>query len=120
MSVVHASHVCHRYVGWYGSGAIWQCNPIYTRETTVLRRRIDLIQEASSIALIEDTREAPRLVLEWLNVHDFNKQDVTRFCPFNFKRATEIMDLGQVYVLDIVGRVVVPNLAASPVDCQFF
>jgi hypothetical protein len=49
------------------------------------RLRIDLIEEATSVVFGEDTGEAPRLVLQWLNVLDLYEENVARFSTFDLE-----------------------------------
>jgi hypothetical protein len=51
---------------------------------------------------------------------DFYYQHITRFGVFNLKRSTEVVDFGQIDVLDIVCVVGVFDLAACPVDAFDF
>lgn len=78
------------------------------------RARIDLVQEPSSVLLGKHAGEAPRLVLERLDVHDLDEEHVARLRALHVKGPAEVVYLGEVHILDIVGRVVVPNLAAGP------
>lgn len=68
-----------------------------------LRRRINLIQEATTVLPRKDTREAPRLVLERLDVHDLYEQDIAWLCALDLEGAGKVVDLCEVYVLDVVG-----------------
>jgi hypothetical protein len=54
---------------------------------------IDFIQEAAAVAPVKDSSEPPRLILEWLHIHDFDKQNISRFCTFDLKRSRKIMNL---------------------------
>lgn len=54
---------------------------------------IDFIQEATTVAPVEDSGETPRLILKWLHIHDLDKQDISRFCTFDLKRSRKIMNL---------------------------
>jgi len=66
------------------------------------------------ISPIEYPREPPRPVLKRLNIHDLYEQQIARHGALNLKGPREVMNLGQVDVLDIVGAVIVLDLAASP------
>lgn len=68
-----------------------------------IRRRINLIQEATAVLLGKDTSEAPRLVLEGLNIHDLYKQDIAWLRALDLEGAGEVVDLCEVDVLDVVG-----------------
>ena len=65
---------------------------------------------------MKDTSEAPGMVLERLYVHDLHKENITWLSIFNLKRPREVVDLGEVNVLDIVGAVVILDLTTSPVE----
>lgn len=80
-----------------------------------VRRWVKLIQKPTTVLFGENTREPPRLVLERLDVHDLDQQDVARLGAFDLKGPTEVVHLGEVYILDVVGRVVVLDLASGPV-----
>jgi hypothetical protein len=77
---------------------------------------IYLIQETASILAMKYTSKSPGLVLEGLHVLNLHKQDVARFRGFDVERSREIVDLGEIYVLHVVGRVVVFDLSARPVE----
>lgn len=81
-----------------------------------LRVRIDLIQEPASILLMEDTCEAPRLVLEGLNIHNFDEKDIPWLGLFDFEWTREVVDSSEVNVQDVVGAIIVLDLAAGPVE----
>ena len=74
------------------------------------------IQETTSIVLVEYTCETPRLIFERLNVLDLDEKCVARLSTLYIKWARKIVDLGQIDVLHVVGRVVVANLTSGPVD----
>lgn len=59
--------------------------------------------------------ESPRRLLEWLYVLDLHNQDIARLCGFDLKWATQIVDLGQVNVFDIICTVIVANLASKQI-----
>lgn len=54
------------------------------------------------------------MVLEGLDVHYLNKKDVSRRSAFDLKGTTEIVNLGQVNVANVIGRIIIANLASSP------
>lgn len=81
---------------------------------------VDLVEEAAPIFLRENASEPPRVVVEGLDILDLDEEDITGLGGFDFKRAREVMDLGQVDVLDVVGGVVVFDLAAGPVEAFDF
>lgn len=76
---------------------------------------IDLVQKSPAIMTMKNTRESPWLLLQGLNILDLNPQNITRLCRLDIKWPREIVDLGQVYVLDIIGGVVILDLASGPV-----
>lgn len=55
---------------------------------------IVLIQETTAIFRVEDARESPRLVLEWLYVLDFNEQHITWLGGFDLEGPCQIMHTG--------------------------
>jgi hypothetical protein len=78
------------------------------------RRWINLIQEAAAISAVEDSCEAPRLVLEGLHIHDLNKKYISRSCTLDLKRATQVVNSSQINVTDVVCRVIITDLTTSP------
>lgn len=68
---------------------------------------------------MEDPREPPRVVLEWLHILDLNQQDIARLCSFDVKRTGHVVDSSEVHILDIIGRIVVVDLASGPVDAFY-
>lgn len=62
------------------------------------------------------TSEPPRVILQRLHVLNINNEHVARLGSLNLKRPSEIVDLGQVDVANIVCRIVVLDLAARPVN----
>lgn len=83
-----------------------------------VRRRIQLVQETTPVVFRKDAREAPRLRLEWLHVHDLDQQDIARLRVLDLEWSGEVVHLREVDVLDIVGGVIVADLAASPEDVR--
>ena len=80
-----------------------------------VRIRVDFVEEASAVALIEDTGEAPGLFLEWLHVLDLDNEDVARLGIVYFEGPAKIVDFGKVNVLDVVCAVVVSDLTSRPI-----
>jgi hypothetical protein len=80
-----------------------------------VRLWIDLIEEATTVFLREDTCEAPWMVLKWLNVLDLDKKDVTWFGVFDLKWARKVVNLGQVDVHNVICIIAIFDLTSSPV-----
>ncbi len=76
---------------------------------------VDFVEEASAIVFIEDTSEAPWLLLEWLHVLNLDHEDIARLGVLHLKGSTQVVDRGQVDVLHVICAVVVADLATSPV-----
>jgi hypothetical protein len=83
-----------------------------------LRRGIVLVEKAASVVSIKDAGETPGLILEGLDVHDLDKEDVARLGALDVEGAAQVVDLGEVDIENVVGRVVVADLAAGPAMCQ--
>jgi hypothetical protein len=66
--------------------------------------------------MITLTSESPRRVLKRLHVLNFDNKHITRLGSLDLERSSEVVDLSQVYVADVVCRIIVLDLAASPVD----
>lgn len=54
-------------------------------------------------------------MVEWLNVGDVDDEKITGFGAFDIKRASEVVDFGEINIANIVCTVVVSNLSSSPV-----
>ena len=74
------------------------------------------IQEAAAIFLGEDARKAPWLILKRLNIHNFNEQEIPRRGSLDLERSAQIMDSSQVDIEDVVGRIIVADLATRPMN----
>lgn len=81
-----------------------------------IRIRIDLIQEPATIVFVKDASESPRLVLEGLDIHDLDQENIARFRILNLKRTREVVDFCEIYVEDIFGAVIVLDLTTCPVE----
>lgn len=81
-----------------------------------VRIGVDLVEEASTVAFVEDSSETPRLLLEWLYVLNLDNKDITWLGALHFERPAQIMDFGKVDVLHVVCAVIVPNLTSSPIN----
>lgn len=84
------------------------------------RIRIQFIQETTAILLCKDTGESPRLILQRLHILNLYDKYISRFGIFDLKGSAEVVDLGQIDVLDVVCIVGVFDLTASPVDALDF
>lgn len=74
-----------------------------------------LVQEPATVPPIEHGGEAPWTFLKRLHILDLNDEDVTWLRALDLERAGEVVYTGQVAVLDIVGAVVILDLATGPV-----
>lgn len=79
------------------------------------RFRIDLVQKSSAVVLGKDPSEAPWLMLEWLDILDFDQEHITGLSAFNLERSGEVVDSCEVNIPHIICRVIVADLTASPV-----
>ena len=86
-----------------------------TPGTCNIRLGIKLSEKTTPVLLMKHPRETPRPLHEWLNVLDLDDEDIARLGGLNLERARAIVDLREVDVLDIIGRVVVFYLPAHPV-----
>ena len=80
-----------------------------------LRVGVDLVQEASPVVLVKNTREAPRLLLEWLHILDLHYENISRFSALHLKRARQVVNLCEVDVLHIVCAVIIADLSSCPI-----
>lgn len=80
------------------------------------RLGIVLVEEAAAILLVEDTREAPWLMVKRLDVSDVDNEHVTWLGASDVEGTGEVVDLGEVHVQDIISAIVVADLSACPVD----
>lgn len=69
-----------------------------------------------TIPLVEDPRKPPRPLLKRLDVHNLHQEHVARLRALDVKRPRQVVHAGEVDVLDVVGAVVVFDLAAGPVE----
>lgn len=79
------------------------------------RVRVYLIQKATPIILIKDTRKAPGLLLKRLHILDLHDQNVARLSSLDLERPSQVVDLGQIDILHVVRAIVISNLPARPV-----
>lgn len=92
----------------------WLLQDEDNHEENNIRGRVDLVKESAAIVLVKDAREAPRLVLEGLDVHDFDEEQIAGLGAFDFEGTREVVDLGEIHIEHVVCGVVVTNLAAGP------
>ncbi|KAJ3472235.1 hypothetical protein NLG97_g11165 [Lecanicillium saksenae] len=77
---------------------------------------IMLIQEAASVLLGKDAGEAPGGVFKRLHVGDVDDKQIAGLSALDFKRPSQIMDLGEIDIANVVGAVIVANLTTRPVQ----
>lgn len=77
--------------------------------------RVQLVQEPASVLPVKHTGKSPWLLLERLHVFDLDAEDVAWLRAGDFKRPGEIVNTAKVDVLHIVSRVIIANLATSPI-----
>ena len=58
--------------------------------------------------------------MQGLDILNLHQQDIAGLGAFDIERTGEVMDASEVNVTDIVGRVVVLDLSASPIDAFNF
>lgn len=78
------------------------------------------VQEPATVTLVEHGGEPPWTLIKRLHVLDLNDEDVTGLCALDLEWAGEVVYAGQIAVLDVVGTVVVLDLATSPVNALDF
>ena len=82
----------------------------------LLRQRKVIGQEAAAVLLREEAVEAPQAVGQRADVEQVHHQQVAGFHAFDPDRSAEEMHGRQVDVTDIVGRIVVLDVATGPVE----
>lgn len=60
--------------------------------------------------------KSPWLFLKRLHILNLNEQDIAGLCGFNVKRTGDVVDLRQIHVFDIIGGIIVFDLASGPVE----
>lgn len=90
------------------------------REGSDLRIGIYFIEETTAVILIKYASEAPWLFLERLHILDLHNEHIARLCALDLKGTGQVVDLCEVDILHIVGTIVIPDLAASPIDAFDF
>lgn len=86
------------------------------KRSSNIRLGINLIQETTTIRLRENARKPPRRILKRLHILDIHHEHIAGLRGLDVEGSAEIVDAGEVYVADIVGRVVVFDLSTGPVD----
>jgi hypothetical protein len=81
-----------------------------------VRFGVQLVQEPTAIIFVEYTTESPGLFLKWLDVLNFDQQDIAGLGGLNVKWTGEVMDLSEIYIFDIVGRVIISDLPSCPIE----
>jgi hypothetical protein len=66
------------------------------------------------IAPVKYPCKSPWLVLKRLDIHNLDEKQITRGGALNLEGPGEVVDLCEIHVFDVVGRVIVLNLAAGP------
>ena len=79
-----------------------------------------VFEETTAILAVKDTGESPRRVVEWLHVSNIYNKKVAWLGTLDVEGTGEIMHLCEVDLSNIVGAVIVPNLATGPVDALNF
>jgi hypothetical protein len=84
------------------------------------RLRINLIQKPPTIRLPKNPRKPPRRLLQRLHILNLHNQHVPRLRGLDVERAGQVVDFREVDIPHVVGRVVVADLSAGPVDAFDF
>ena len=79
------------------------------------RFRKVLVQKTTTVLESEDSGEPPLGVLKPADIVDIDHKKVTWLGALHAERSTQIVHLRQIDIPDIVGRLVVMDLATSPV-----
>ena len=74
------------------------------------------IQETATVLLGKDASKAPWLILKGLDIHNLNEQEISRRSSLDFEWSTQVMDSSQVDIKDVVGRIIVSDLATRPMN----
>jgi len=77
---------------------------------------VDFVQEASTIIFREHAGEAPWLVLEGLYILDVDQKNITRLGGLDLEWSSEVVNSSQIYISDVIRRIIVLDLSACPVD----
>ncbi|KAH3678627.1 hypothetical protein OGATHE_000177 [Ogataea polymorpha] len=121
--------LCQDFVAGSGSNNSWMDKASKTDARDVSGGAVDalevehglgslwivFVQKPTPVLLGEDPAVSPRLSFERLDVLDLHHQNVALLSAFHLKRPRQIMDFCKVAILDVIGRVVVPDLASRPV-----
>lgn len=81
--------------------------------------RIVLVQETASILLCKDSCEAPRRMVKWLDISNVDDEQISWLTPLNIKRSSQIVNLGEINITNIVSIVSVANLSSGPVETLY-
>ena len=84
-------------------------------EAEYSRLGVYLIQKTSSIVFGENARKTPRLLIQGLNILDFQNQNIAWLRCLNVERASQVVDLREINIAHVVSAVIVANLTACPV-----
>lgn len=79
-----------------------------------------LVKKTAAIFAIKDACESPWRVLKRLDVGNVYNQEVAWLGAFDLEWASQVVNLGQIHGAYILSTVVIPDLAASPVDTLDF
>lgn len=90
------------------------------RERRFSRFWVVLIQESTSIVLVEDTSESPRVIFKGLYILNLDQENVSRFGGLDLERTGQVVNLGQVDIHHVVGIIGVLDLSSCPVQAFNF
>lgn len=86
-----------------------------SKEGTFSSLGVVVVEEAAAVLFIEDGGESPGALVEWLHVLDFDDEDIAGLCTFDFEGTAEVVGGSEIAVFDVVGAVVILDLAAGPI-----
>ena len=69
---------------------------------------------------IKHTGEPPWLILKGLHVLNLDEQNIAWFSSLNLKRSREVVNLGEIDIPHVVGRIIVFDLPTCPVETLDF
>lgn len=79
-----------------------------------------LVEKTATIFAVKDACESPRRVFKRLDVGNVYNQEVAWLGAFDLEWACQVVNLGQIHGAYIFSTVVIPDLAAGPVDTLDF